>query len=274
MFQICVIKENAFNYFDKSLKESEEIEKALKLLTFQETDDLNTTIGQIFNPGCKSDNYDGNTLDILYTRTHTYQLIYRYEGEDNFLGSILIYNREKKVRGPAVLVKVKLFNNGPKVQYQEDNFTQDDFTHILRDMYYHQGYHISSEIKLNQIEYDNKENTLLDINDFVTVTILGIPFKLWYKEGDSKNPLLMNIGLYVDKKVSEVYITCVIYKEKKCLSFDDILIKQFIDLISLYPDEEEIKIIENNYLMKNKDVRSDNIFILFEEFYWFAKSNN
>jgi hypothetical protein len=273
MFQICIINENTFDYFDKSLKESEEIEKALKLLTFQSTHDLNTSLGQIFNPDYKLEKLNLDTLDILYTRTHTYQLIHGYEGGDNYIGSFLNYKR-KKVCGLAVLVKIKLFNNDSVMKYQEDNLAQDDFIHILRDMYYHQGYHISSEVKLNQIEYDNKENSLLDIKDFVIVTILGVPFKVWYKEGDSKNPLLKNIGLYVDKKISEIYITCVIYKEKKCLSLDDIIIKQFIDLISLYPDEDEIKNLESNYLMKNKDVRSDNIFILFEEFYWFAKSNN
>jgi hypothetical protein len=51
------------------------------------------------------------------------------------------------------------------------------------------------------------------------------------------------------------------------------MVKQFIDLISLYPDENEIKDLEKNYSIKNKDVRSDNIFILFEEFYWSVKNN-
>jgi hypothetical protein len=78
----------------------------------------------------------------------------------------------------------------------------------------------------------------------------------------------------LNKNVSDVYITCKIYGEKKCLSLDDIIIRQFIDLISLFPDENDIKELENDYLLKNKDVRSDNIFILFEEFYWAIKSKN
>jgi hypothetical protein len=55
MFQICVIKENASNYFEKSLKESEEINKALTLLTFKQIDDLNAGLGDIFNPDFKLD---------------------------------------------------------------------------------------------------------------------------------------------------------------------------------------------------------------------------
>jgi hypothetical protein len=273
MFQICVIKENASNYFEKSLKESEEINKALTLLTFKQIDDLNAGLGDIFNPDFKLDKLNLDPLDILYTRTHTYQLIHGYEGVENYIGSILNYKR-KQVRGPVVLVKIKLFNNGPEMKYQEDSLSQDDFLHILRDMYYHQGYHISSDIKLNPIEYDNKESSIIDIQDFTVLTIMGIPFKIWYKEGDSKNPLLKSIGYFLNKNVSDVYITCKIYGEKKCLSLDDIIIRQFIDLISLFPDENDIKELENDYLLKNKDVRSDNIFILFEEFYWTIKSKN
>ena len=38
-----------------------------------------------------------------------------------------------------------------KLQYADDNFTQDDFMRILGDMYSHKGFHINSELKLNEI---------------------------------------------------------------------------------------------------------------------------
>lgn len=271
MFQICVIKENAFSEFEKSLWI--EKDKVFDLLTFKSVTELNNGIGEVFNPEFKSDKLNLNTLDVLYTRTHTYQLIHGYEGSENYIGSILNYKR-KTVIGDVIIVKIKLFNNGPEIQYQEESITKDDFINILYDMYYHKGYHISSEIKLNEIEYDNKENTLLHMKETNVITIMGVPFKIWYKEGDSKNPLLKSVGFYLNKKVSEIYITCSIFSQKKCLSLDDNIVKQFIDLISLYPDEAEIKNLEMNYSMKNKDVRSDNIFILFEEFYWSVKTNN
>jgi len=151
---------------------------------------------------------------------------------------------------------------------------------ILSDMYCHKGYNINSEVKLNEIMYDNKYNLLngdnksediLTIKNIKEITIMGVPFKIWYEEGISTNPLLKNIGLFIDKKISNVYITGIIYPEKKCLSFDDKLIKHFIDLVSSFPDEGELKNIEIEYSVNNKNVRSDNIFILFEDFYWYAK---
>ena len=251
-----------------------EKDNVLNLLTFKEISDLNTGLGDIFNPEFKSDKLNLNTLDILYTRTHTYQLIHGFEGNENYVSSVLNYKRNK-INGLSVLVKIQLFNQGPEIQYQEESISKDDFINILRDMYYHKGYHISSNLTFDQIEFDNKESMLLDnkdINQISIIMIMGIPFKIWYKEGDSNNPLLKCVGYYLNKKISEMYITSVVYSQKKCLSLDNIIVKQFIDLISLFPDENEIKDLEVNYSMKNKDVRSDNIFILFEEFYWSIKN--
>jgi hypothetical protein len=150
---------------------------------------------------------------------------------------------------------------------------------ILRDMYYHQGFYISSDTKLNEIEYDNKyiltenNNNLTDIKDVESITIMGIPFKIWYKscEKNTKNNILINIGLYLNKSVSEVYITSIVYPQQKCLSFDKKLINQFIDIIGSVPDNSELREIEINYTSGNKNVRSENIFLLFDEFYWNVK---
>jgi hypothetical protein len=270
MFEVCIISENTFSQFEKSLWL--EKENVLNLLTFKKISDLNTGLGDIFNPEFKLEKLNLNTVDVLYTRTHTYQLIYGYEGNENYVSSVLNYKRNK-ISGLTVIVKFKIFNNDKEIKYQEESISNDDFINILRDMYYHKGFHISSNILLNEIEYDNKESILLDFKDINQITIMGIPFKIWYKEGNPTNPLLKCVGYYLDKKISDVYITCAVYLQKKCLSLDDIMVKQFIDLISLYPDENEIKDLEKNYSIKNKDVRSDNIFILFEEFYWSVKNN-
>jgi hypothetical protein len=276
MFQICVIKENAFSDFEKSLWI--EKQKVIDLITFKETNDLNVAIGEVFNPDFKNDKLNLNTFDVFYTRTSTYQLVVGYEGNENYIGSILNYKR-KTVTGPVILIKIKIINEGEKLQYADDNFTQDDFMRILGDMYSHKGFHINSELKLSEIMYDNKYNILSNDNNFALtsikntkdITIMGVPFKIWYEEGNSTNPLLKNIGYFIDKNVSNVYITSIIYPEKKCVSFDDIFIKHFIDLISLFPDEGELKNIEIGYSLNNKEVRSENIFILFEDFYWYVK---
>jgi hypothetical protein len=271
-----VIKENAFSDFEKSLWT--EKQKVIDLITFKETTDLNVAIGEVFNPDFKNDKLNLNTYDVFYTRTNTYQLVVGYEGNENYIGSILNYKR-KTVTGPVILIKIKIINEGEKLQYEDDNFTQDDFMRILGDMYSHKGFHINSEIKLSEIMYDNKYNILNNDNNFALtsikntkdITIMGVPFKIWYEEGNSNNPLLKNIGYFIDKNVSNVYITSIIYPEKKCVSFDDIFIKHFIDLISSFPDEGELKNIEIGYSLNNKEVRSENIFILFEDFYWHAK---
>jgi hypothetical protein len=50
-----------------------------------------------------------------------------------------------------------------------------------------------------------------------------------------------DIGYFLNKKVSEIYITCSIYAQCKCLSLDDKIVKQFIDLVTTFPDEGELK---------------------------------
>jgi len=105
MFQICVIKENAFDDFQKSLWV--EKQKVTEVINFKETSDLNIALGEVFNPEFKNDKLNLNTFDVLYTRTHTYQLIVGYEGNENYIGSIFNYKR-KTVVGTVVLVKIKI----------------------------------------------------------------------------------------------------------------------------------------------------------------------
>ena len=58
MFQICVIKENSFSDFEKSLWT--EKQKVIDLITFKETNDLNVAIGEVFNPDFKDDKLNLN----------------------------------------------------------------------------------------------------------------------------------------------------------------------------------------------------------------------
>ena len=153
MFEVCIISENTFSQFEKSLWL--EKENVLNLLTFKKISDLNTGLGDIFNPEFKLEKLNLNTVDVLYTRTHTYQLIYGYEGNENYVSSVLNYKRNK-ISGLTVIVKFKIFNNDKEIKYQEESISNDDFINILRDMYYHKGFHISYNILLNDIEYDNK----------------------------------------------------------------------------------------------------------------------
>ena len=81
-------------------------------------------------------------------------------------------------------------------------------------------------------------------------------------------PALKDIGYFLNKKISEVYITCSIYPQCKCLSLDIKIVKQFIDLITTFPDEAELKEITIAYNFANKDQRADNVFITFDDFYW------
>jgi hypothetical protein len=112
---------------------------------------------------------------------------------------------------------------------------------------------------------------ILETLPFYEVNMFGIPFRIWYVEGSvSKDTLsyVKDIGLFLNKKVSEIYITSSIYPQCKCLSLDLTLVKQFIDLITNIPDEGELKeiTIAYNYAMKNQ--RAENVYIIYDDFYW------
>ena len=115
MFEVCIISENTFSQFEKSLWL--EKENVLNLLTFKKISDLNTGLGDIFNPEFKLEKLNLNTVDVLYTRTHTYQLIYGYEGNENYVSSVLNYKRNK-ISGLTVIVKFKIFNNDKEIKYR------------------------------------------------------------------------------------------------------------------------------------------------------------
>ena len=96
MFQVATLKENKFDDFKNSLLVEQD--NALILIDFLKTDDLKKCMKDYFDPDNTKEQLDLNTVDILYTRTHTYQLIHGYEGEENYIGSVFNYKRKPKVK--------------------------------------------------------------------------------------------------------------------------------------------------------------------------------
>lgn len=277
MFQVIQINLNKFEDFKQSLwNEQEKIKEFCSSIS---TDNLQTTLNNIFNPGSIKEKLNLNTVDVLFTRDHTYQLVYSCEEEiteENYLASVMNYKR-KPIKGICILVKVKLtISDKNKLLYKESPMTIDhDIILIIKDLFFHTGFKISSSIE--QIEYDNKyviTDGITLINDekikYHNVTLFGIPFRIWYVEGSYSNTasqFLKDVGLYLNKKIKEVYVTCSIYPQCKALSLDLVLVKQFIDLISTFPDEGELKDIEVAYNFASKNNSSENVYIVFSDFY-------
>ena len=274
MFNILVIKPNVFGDFEKSLWQ--EKEKVKQFFTCISTDNLQEALGSVFNPDNSIEKLDLNTLDVLFTREHTYQLVYGIDDEtENYIGSVINYKR-KPIKGICVLIKIKLSEINNKIIYKEASINvDDDIEFIIKDLFYHTGYKINST--LQEFTYDNKYNVegndkMNELNNY-EINLFGIPFRIWFKEGKlekSSNTLsyVRDIGIFLNKNITEIYITCSVYNQCKCLSMDKELIKQFIDIVTTYPDEGELKEITVAYNFATKNHRSDNVYVMFSDFYW------
>jgi len=278
MFQILVIKPNKFSDFSQSLWQDKE--KVKEFITTINTNNLQESLNKVFNPDFTKENLDLNTTDVLFTPEYTYQLVYGIESDDeNYFGSVINYKR-KPLKGTCVLVKIKLEDNNNKLEYNESSMDINiDVDYIIKDLFFHTGFKISS--KIEEISYDNKynidnnENNMKELSNY-EVKLFGIPFKIWYKEGKSSNVLsyVSEVGLFLNKNISEMYITSAIYPQCKCLSLNLNIVKQFIELITTFPDEGELKEITLAYNFANKNHRSDNVYIMFEDFYWKVMKEN
>ena len=276
MFHIASIDLNKFDDFENSLWV--ELEKIMKLITSIKTDNLQASINEYFNSELKEEKYDLDTLDCLYTRTHIYQIVYGYnDTNENYIGSVINYKR-KPIKGKVLIVKIKLnIDENDKYSYIEDNIVMDDMINIVKDLFIHTGFHITD--KITEFEYDNKykikENmSSLELpSEYYDINIFGIPFRIWYKSADKNEYIektssyLQNISLFLNKKISEAYITSKIYSERKCLSLDIDMVKEFINIVSNVPDEGELLEITNAYNLANKEIRSNNPYITFTDFY-------
>jgi len=288
MFQVLVIKPNKFDDFKQSLWQ--EIDTVKTYISVIDSTDLKESLVKVYNPENNNKNLELNTVDVLFTRDHTYQLIYglidEENNQENYIGSVINYKR-KPIKGTSVLVKIKLSENSvsKKLEYQEATMSMEDVEYIIKDLFYHKGFMINDTIQ--DFLYDNKnkfllKDNLIDLNSLNSqeVNLFGIPFKIWYKEGISSNVLsyVRDIGYFLNKKVSEIYITCNIYPQCKCLSLDDKIVKQFIDLVTTFPDEGELKeiTIAYNFSINKKDNEksNENVFVIFNDFYWKVMREN
>jgi hypothetical protein len=277
MFQVIKINLNKFEDFKQSLwVEKEKVKEYCSIIL---TDNLQTTLNNVFNPDNKKEKLELNTVDVLFTRDYTYQMVYSCEEEVteiNYIASVINYKR-KPLKGSCVLVKIKLtISDKNKLLYKEAPMSiDDDIDIIIKDLFYHNGFKITSTIE--QIEYDNKYNITnsicLDNNEtikFYDVKLFGIPFRIWFTEGinpTNASSYLKDIGLFLNKKIKDVYITSCIYPQCKCLSLDNKLVKQFVDLVSTFPDEGELKDIAIAYNFASKNDSSENVYIVFDDFY-------
>lgn len=274
MFQILVIKPNVYSDFTQSLYQ--EKEKVKEFIYSISTDNLQDSLNTVFNPDYTKENLDLNTVDVLFTQDCTYQLIYNAESDnENYLGSVINYKR-KPIKGICVIVKIRLIENNNKLEYKEVPLNlNDEVDYIIKDLFYHTGYKINT--KIEEIEYDNKYNILTDNNcmkelNNYEINLFGIPFRIWYQEGKSDNlntlSYVKDIGLFLNKNVREVYVTCSVYPQCKCLSLNKDILKQFIDLITTFPDEGELKEITIAYNFATKNHRTENVYTMFSDFYW------
>jgi len=275
MFQVATLKENKFEDFQNSVWVDKD--KATILIDFVETNNLQDLLhnyfGQEVNANNNKDNkLELNTLDVLYTRTHTYQIIHGYDGEDNYIASIFNYKR-KPVKGKVLIIKIKInpIDDNRKLVYSEETISMEDINLIIKDMFFHRGFKVAD--KIEEFYYDNRNNIEngVELKEYSVneINIFGVPFRIQYKEGvnTSKVSFLNDIGLFLNKKICEAYITCTLYPQCKCLSLDEKMVRNFIDLISVVPDAEEIKEMSMAYCMANKEVKTENIFISFDDFY-------
>ena len=289
MFQVLVIKPNKFDDFKQSLWQ--EIDTVKTYITVTDSTDLKESLVKVYNPENNNKNLELNTVDVLFTRDYTYQLIYglidsEENNQENYIGSVINYKR-KPIKGTSVLVKIKLNENSvsKKLEYKEAPMSMEDVAYIIKDLFYHRGFMIND--KIHDFLYDNKnkfllKDNLIDLNSLNSqeVNLFGIPFKIWYKEGISSNVLsyVRDIGYFLNKKVSEIYITCSIYAQCKCLSLDEKIVHQFIDLVTTFPDEGELKeiTIAYNFSINNKsnEKSNENIFVIFNDFYWKVMRDN
>jgi hypothetical protein len=276
MFQVIVIKLNKYSDFNKSLWD--EREKVKEFCSVVDSDNLQSTLNTIYNPEYKKEKLDLNTVDVLFTRDYTYQLVYSCEEEDkdieNYLGGAINYKR-KPLSGTCVLVKIKIVEVSKKIVYKEASMTiNEDIELIIQDMFFHIGFKISD--KMEPIMFSNKYNiknsdVILDKLPSYELNIFGIPIRIWGVEGNPPtNALsyLKDISNFLGKKVSEIYITSAIYPNCKCLSLDKKITQQIIELITRYPDEGELKDICVAYNYASKAQRTENIYIVFDDFFW------
>ena len=277
MFHIASLDLNKFEDFENSLWV--DIEKIKKLVNFIKTDNLQKSINEYFNSELQQEKYDLDTLDCLYTRTHIYQIIYGYNNENvNYVGSVINYKR-KPIKGKILIVKINIHvDENDKYSYIENDVSMNDIIYIIKDLFFHTGYHITD--KVTEFVYDNKykiKESIINLTEFPEeyhdINIFGIPFRIWYKTADKNEYIektssyLDDISLFLNKKISEAYITSKIYSERKCLSLDIDMVKQFINIVSNVPDEGELLEITNAYNFANKEVRSNNPYITFTDFY-------
>ena len=277
MFHIASVDLNKFEDFENSLWI--DIEKVKQLIDFIKTDNLQKSINEYFNSELQQEKYDLDTLDCLYTRTHIYQIVFGYNNEnENYIGSVINYKR-KPIKGKILIVKIKIhIDENDTYSYSEDNISINDIIHIIKELFYHTGYHITD--KITEFVYDNKykikESTvnLTELpEEYHDINIFGIPFRIWYKTAEKNEYIektssyLDDISLFLNKKIREAYITSKIYSERKCLSLNIDIVKQFINIVSNVPDEGELLEITNAYNYANKEVRSNNPYITFTDFY-------
>lgn len=276
MFQVLVIKQNVFDDFKQSLwQEKEKVKEYIEVIT---TDNLQQSLNLVFNPEYSKEKMDLNTIDVLYTKEYTYQMVYDSESDnENYIASVINYKR-KPIKGTCVLVKIRITDNDNKLEYKEANMDiNHDIDFIIKDLFYHTGFKITNTIE--EIEFDNKYNILVDDNKMKELTsyeinLFGIPFRIWCKESATKDKSLnvlsyvRDIGIFLNKNITEVYITCSVYPQCKCMSLNRDILKQFIDLVTTFPDEGELKEITIAYSFATKNNRSENVYILFSDFYW------
>ena len=272
MFQVITIKPNTFNDFKTSLwSERSKVKEYMNIVDSSNFQEL--LVDDILNPD-KKPSIDLNTLDVLYTRTHTYQLVYNCDSEEeNYIGSVINYKR-KIVKGICVLVKISVNERNSRLIYKESELSMDDVDFVLKDLFFHTGYKISN--KIEEFTYDNKYNITNDVDQINILNshelnLFGIPIKIWYKEDatvKTKLSYVRDIGIFLNKKINEVYITSAVYPQCKTLSLDNNIVKQIIDLVTTYPDEGELKDITVAYNFANKDQRTQNVYIMFDDFYW------
>ena len=270
----------------------QEIDTVKTYFNIIDSTDLKESLVKVYNPENNNKNLELNTVDVLFTRDHTYQLIYglidEENNQENYIGSVINYKR-KPIKGTCVLVKIKLSENSvsKKLEYKEAPMSMEDVEFIIKDLYYHRGFIINS--KMQEFYYNNKSvierDNIVDLNKLYSqeVNLFGIPFKIWYKENSNSSistgvlSYVRDVGYFLNKKVSEIYITCSIYPQCKCLSLDEKLVKQFIELITTFPDEGELKEITIAYnfsMNKSKEKSSENVFVIFNDFYWKVMKEN
>jgi hypothetical protein len=281
MFQVLVIKQNVFGDFEKSLwQEKEKVKESIEVIT---TDNLQQSLNTVFNPDYSREKMDLNTVDVLYTKDHTYQMVYDSESDnENYIASVINYKR-KPIKGTCVLVKIRLTDNNNKLEYNEATMDiNHDMDFIIKDLFYHIGFKLTNVIE--EVEYDNKYNTNVEEHKMTElsnceINLFGIPFRIWYKESATKDKTLnvlsyvKDIGIFLNKNITEVYVTCTVYPQCKCMSLNRDILKQFIDLITTFPDEAELKEITVAYSFATKNNRSENVYILFSDFYWKVMSS-